>query len=739
MLRRLTCVVFGAVAACAVPAIADTPVLPRVGLLAEYVPVDAQLFFEVRDAAGLSRTPAGEALGDVLAWLMGQVKAAESGQAQGTGWKQLIAGALGFRNEQVADLLLSGRVAMAADGWNELPAAVLLAEPADTAAIESMLKEQLVPGTQDERVRRYRLGRDIEIAITGRIVLLGKRKTEADLYARTLDLLTSSRGLCLSDLAEFRERVGEVPVGAQGVFYLGTNLRRQEDASQPVTGWSLIGPRLRSAAVSIEIRPHGLVVETTGRRALPLEAVPTAQYPPIDALLFLPASAVAAWTYPLDYVGELDRLKAAYPQGVVAFYLRLLTWGMKPDALETGLLRHLVGETVFMLGHVAVRPLGGLGDDDILLVPSFALLVEVDDPETVEATLEEMAPNLLRLVNLRSAQESRVAVHAETLSDADESTIVRSIPLATLFPAGTMRELLGSTELSWAVADKRLVLGTHRETVRQIVLAHRGEAPLMPAEAIQQAMRRERSPRRPPETVFVARPGATAEIIDSWLRYIERRHPEMRQPQWWRQLRRQYTASQVQLGIRPAAASPPGMVEIAQTLPDWPAHGRLLPGDRITAVDGRKLDPQRALPSLRNALATRPSDDPLRLTVVRQGRPVEVDIPLASSSSPADHFQPLALLEQVSHLSKMFAFASYVTWQPSRELVQTRLELRLSPAMTAAASGRPAGLRDAGVAPASPSGKSGPASAAPRPDSPPAASPPPAGPTPLNAAPPAGR
>jgi hypothetical protein len=237
------------------------------------------------------------------------------------------------------------------------------------------------------------------------------------------------------------------------------------------------------------------------------------------------------------------------------------------------------------------------------------------------------------------------------------------------------------------VADRRLVMGTHRETVRQIVLAHRGEAPLMPADAIQAAMRRERLPGRLPDTVFVAQPGVASEIMESWLQYIARNHPEMQQPHWWRQLRRQYGASQVQLGIRPAEGAAAGVVEVADTLPNWPAHGRLQKGDRITAVDGRKLDPERTLQSLRDALVTRPGDEKVRLSVTRQGREMEIEVPMPVSSSPADRVQPLVLLKEISDLSRMFAFASYVTWQPSRELVQTRLELRLATAVTPAAVG----------------------------------------------------
>src|SRR5512147_1303424 len=123
MRHRITWWVLGAVAACAACAVAEgaanTPA--RAGSLAQYVPVDARLFLEVRDVAGLGRAPAGEALGDVLAWLMTQVKAGDQAQPPADrGWKQLFAGALGLQDARIVELLLSGRMAIAADGWDDL-------------------------------------------------------------------------------------------------------------------------------------------------------------------------------------------------------------------------------------------------------------------------------------------------------------------------------------------------------------------------------------------------------------------------------------------------------------------------------------------------------------------------------------------------------------------------------------------------------------------------------------------
>ena len=66
----------------------------------------------------------------------------------------------------------------------------------------------------------------------------------------------------------------------------------------------------------------------------------------------------------------------------------------------------------------------------------------------------------------------------------------------------------------------------------------------------------------------------------------------------------------------------------------------------------------------------------------------EVEIPMPTSSSPADNVHPLNLLERVAGLSRRFAAASYVTWQSSRGLIQTRLQLRLAESVQVGGSGQ---------------------------------------------------
>jgi len=658
---------------------AETP--PRLGSLADYVPIETQLYFEVADVEALSQTQAGAAVGRVVGWLAREMGPAsgrddprrQGGERVGTGpveaWQRSLAEALGLKSVRTAELLLAGPLAVAADDWQHLSSAILVARPHEAAALESILEPRRLPGPERAPVRRYRLAHGHELTCDGQVV------DAADLYARATRLLASGRGLCLNDLAEFRERLAELPAGADGVFYFSTHLRKRIEAEpRPTSWWSLLGLPVRSLALALAFDDAGLSVEATGRLQA-LSGPVVAHDPPIDALLFLPDSTVAAWTYPIPYVRQFEAFKRTHRRGVARVYLEMLEWQMEPNALRDRLLAHLVGDTVIVVGQVAIRPSPDSDNDETLSIPTLALLVETDDPEAVRETMQVLARNIVRVTNLLPGSEAGNRIHTEPVSDEVETAIF-SIDLSPLTAGGPRAILRQALQLAWCVADGRLIVASHPESVRQIVLAQRGQVPLMPAEAIQQAMSRQRPPHRLPDMVLVAQPRVASAMIDSWLGYIERHYPEMFEPTWWQRLRRRYRARQAQLGIRPAAGATRGIVVVAETLPGWPADGRLRAGDQIVAVDGKPLDEDRALQSLRDRIALREREDRIVLSVVRAGREVQVTIPMPVSPAAAP-VQPLALLRQIAELARTFDVASYVTWQPSRGLVQTRLDLRL--------------------------------------------------------------
>ena len=168
-------------------------------------------------------------------------------------------------------------------------------------------------------------------------------------------------------------------------------------------------------------------------------------------------------------------------------------------------------------------------------------------------------------------------------------------------------------------------------------------------------------------------------MIDSWVAYVKRHHPEMLQPQWWAGLWRKQRLSGVQLGIRPTTGAPAGRVEVGQTLSGYPAHGRLLPGDQILRVDGRPLDPEHPLASLSRLVATRRRTDGITVRVLRGAGELDVEIPMEAAQWDAAHLQPVELLRQAALVLRIFRSAPYALWQPSPELINARLELRFAP------------------------------------------------------------
>lgn len=674
--------------------------------LARYVPADARVFLEINDTRFMSSTPAGSAISEIAAWLMQQVKDPGDSIADGsTGLPAMFSQAIGLKDNRVADLILTGRLAIAADSGSELSSAVLLALPNDVSALEAHLRmEQKVAETLPA-LRQYQLGPHHALATDGRLVIVGRKGGEgakaADLYNRTLELVQSDRGICMFDLAEFQERMAEVPANSSITFYHNSNRRRPRQVA--VAGpWPFMSSSLRSVAVGGIIREQDVIIETSGRLESPASVL-SAQEPPVDALLFLPSSTLVAWTCPIRYSAEYRQLKAAYSRDLARFYIELIEWGMAGGRLERDLLNHLVGDSVLIVGQTTVSPKGRTAAEQCVQIPTFALAIETDNPASVDGVMLQIASNLLRVVNLQLPSGAQAKIEEDSLNGSEptstvagngddlqtilpvvSSVSVRSVPLATLLPAGAVRELLGSLELSWTVADGWLIVATHRNTVRQIMEARRGHSSLMPADPLQQAVGRIQPPRRFPDTVLVAQPGAVAGVIDSWLNYLGNHHPEMLQAQWWNRLRSQYVSSRIQLGVVPGKVTN-GEVEVARTYPDWPAHGQLLVGDHIIAVDGQLLDPQKALQSLRDQLAKRSHEDRVTVTVLRAGQKVDVPISMLSSSSPAANVHPLSLLKQIARLSRIFIFASYTTWQPSRDMIQTRLELRIAPVTTRSA------------------------------------------------------
>ncbi|MHC4442957.1 MAG: PDZ domain-containing protein [Planctomycetota bacterium] len=643
--------------------------------LAEHVPGDVQLYVELRDTKGLSKTPVGAALMSMLTdVLAGSTIAAQTQPAGDRYWQELAAKTLGLPVAEIADLLFTGRLAIAAEDWNKIGDAVLIVKPDDPLALERKCKVIRVKETDDKPVRRYRLAHQHELACNGKIVVVGMRSKRLNLYARTIRLLTDQRGIMLNDLADFRERMSALPVKSQIVIYASTGRASPTQKGLNIQLWPAHWPHLLSVAIGFTTTASGATVDTNGRLH-PAGPKLSISDPLIPTLLLLPTSAALAWTHTIDYVSEFKRLNQAYPNGFVRFYIDLLQYRLPPQALERDLFSHLIGDTIFMVGKVD-KPIMLTEKRDLpLLLPVAVMIIETDDPESVEKIMNQIARNFVRLFATQQNEEMKNPIQTESLGEAGGT--VYTIDIGKLLWSKSNSDLLKALEISWTVADNLLVVGTHSQMVRQVIQACRGQYPWIPDNTLLDVIQSVHNGGNVPSILLVAQPTLVGEMIDSWLNYAARNHPQIYDSKWWQELRSQQRASGVQLGILPDRRhQQKGVVRVARTLPKKPAHNRLKPGDQIISVDGQKLDPEKTLASLRMFLADRKRPDRVTLGIIRGQKEKKIAIPMPDETSTVDHIQPIRLLKQTSEFLQMFSSASHVIWQPSPELVSTRLKLQ---------------------------------------------------------------
>src|SRR5512146_3339442 len=98
------------------PAVAQKP--QELPVLARSVPPDARLLLEVTDVQTFLKSRAGQEFIDLLTGLMPTPTTRPSTQPV-SNWQQVLGEKLGL-DGRAAGLLLSGRIALAADGWSQI-------------------------------------------------------------------------------------------------------------------------------------------------------------------------------------------------------------------------------------------------------------------------------------------------------------------------------------------------------------------------------------------------------------------------------------------------------------------------------------------------------------------------------------------------------------------------------------------------------------------------------------------
>lgn len=638
--------------------------------LATCVPANARLYLELRHLDDMMRAPLGIEVAYAFSGMFSS-PAMDSAPAGGSALRQTLAAAVGMEKAEAAQLLLGGRLAITADGWSGLSDAVLLAWPTDPAALEMELSAARTAESESAKVRHYRLRLGYELACDGRTAVVGRPQKKGSLFARTLDVVEKGAD-ALAATADFRERVSVLPADAQVVIYMGKSAPESRGVQNPLmTWWPDNWPWLETAAVGLVLRPEAVNVEVSGLLAsqgLELGGGDA----PVDCLRQLPDSTLLAWSQSIDFVQGYRQMAGsnAAHDGWWPIDL-LLDEELDRGVIEEQLLSHLVGDSVFVVDQVATKPEDSKETAQPLLLPSFALIVETDDPDAVSGALLQAAQQLVNRLNAQASQGDELLALQQAPASAG-GPMIFTVPVGQRFSRSTQCDFLRAAEISGTVADRWLILATSSAHVRRILDARRGAMPTLVSAALEGVRQRldQRGGRL--RGVMVAQPRAIGLVIDSWLQHVEAHHPQLLADEWWEKLLRRHRASGQQLGI--LARTKDGMAEVIDVSPGGPARDHLRPGDLITAVDGIRIDAEQPLKSLREYLAGRARPDRVTLLIRRGEASQEIVIPMEDGSGANMH--PLQFLARVASFCRLFSSASFVAWQREPGAVELHFDLR---------------------------------------------------------------
>jgi hypothetical protein len=308
-------------------------------------------------------------------------------------------------------------------------------------------------------------------------------------------------------------------------------------------------------------------------------------------------------------------------------------------------------------------------------LPAVAVSLEVDQPTLVERSCKQILSTLADYLNRRLELDKgeSVEVHSETLDWGGEE--IHSIDLGALFGKWTDCEFLSSLKLSFTLADRWLVAATHPQTVRRVVQARRGFARVASPRPVDEAWRAivQRDGRC--RSLTFVRAERLKQMLESWMTFVDEHHPELSEPAWWRRVHSEYASDRERLGMEGRVVG--GTILVVSTEPGFPAYDKLLPGDRIVAVDRTRLDPDQPAESFKQLVAKREHPESLRILVDRDGSEIELFLSLPTWISADRKVMPLELLSRLAGSCDQFEWLTHATWQSDETTLHSTTRVKL--------------------------------------------------------------
>ncbi len=574
--------------------------------LARLAPANAGLFVEVRGVEDLLVLATEPQLWAGLAEFAGQP--ADPSDAQE--WRQRVMNTVRMEPAEAVRTLFSRRVAFVGSPESGSQDGVVLCEP-DPARIRELLNSWNAREISNARgVAVYALQSGIALAVHQNILIFGDGAPVDGMFRAVLRAAQGGAN-CLADDATYRGLVKRVAQRPQGVCFLrirpGSATTQVAGAATPAA--DLPGPLRGASAVLLALHRERSQLQITAIGDATPDAAPRAPRRSAALAATLPQKTLLAWAGHVDFMTLARGVNSLPERNVLRTAFKL------QEPVVGSLLNGLDGDAAVAIGGVFPQQrLSGAPP-----MPAIAALLATRDGQRALDDCDALLQACATVFNFLALAGSRAQLPPR--STRQVGGVELRIQDLTQLASGPGREAVGELHVAWALDRDVLLLASHADWLEQIVRARHGQDPTL-SESLGAAQRRFVAN----ETVFVAASGPIADLGTRWLAYFEQHLPQLLAPEYWR--RRQPGGNGTRLGIDVVEETQRQALRVRAVAPDLPAAALARTGDLIVGCDRARFATTQPVQEFRAALERRPNPRRVDLMIERDGRNLEVRVPI---------------------------------------------------------------------------------------------------------------
>lgn len=619
-----------------VPSIANLPPLARV------VPKDVGLFVEIDGLLDI-----GLVFRDQNVWQW--VQALLGGVADRRGWPDALAASLGIESSEALLRFFRERVALAAPDWTRLSQGVIVFTSANPRVLDEVLQR---PGTRrvgnTGRVALYQSRGGTWLAHRGSTIVLARVRGRGAIFERCVNLLNNDGKDSLAFAEPFRACLTDLE-GPRLVWAYWALKPTADQARPALTNW---WPALRHGALAIQQQGQDWVVTLRGAPQPDEEPA----YQPrvlLDRIGVLPQLSLGVWATTIDARELFTAAREFQWPESYADLGGLLAEVNDPGAFESEVISRIGPRCMVLFGANFRSP---------SLDPQVALLIESVDAPAVVTALRENVEQLAQSLMERSGeapftltQEDYVGVAIHAVNWPKREGEPNGDTLASLIVSGM--------HPAAAAVDGWVVLSTSVDQVHEIIDARNGMT-----QRLADVLAHRQAELSQSGSIAVLQPMLVQSIVRYWHALLSERQ----------QVRR----GSARLGINVQTEPLPGAVLVDAVDSNGPAAALLAPGDTIFACNGELLAMDGALPHLRKLVSTAPGGQDLTLRALRDGRIIEIAVPLGPDEPappPRGLSAVVAQLAPVESLAESVNLAVLAVDRPSDRGYRAQITLQMAP------------------------------------------------------------